>query len=99
MSVYNGEGYLRQAAHGILSQTFRSFEFIIVNDGSTDSPAEILQTFDDPRIRIIDNGRNLGLVASLNEGLRAARGVYIVRQDADDISLPGRLEAQVRFLD
>lgn len=99
MSVYNGECYLRQAVESILNQTFDDFEFIIVNDGSTDRTAEILRGFDDERMILIDNPDNIGLPRSLNKGLGMARGEYIARMDADDISLPTRLERQVYFLD
>jgi glycosyltransferase involved in cell wall biosynthesis len=99
MSVYNGERYLKKAVDSILNQTFRDFEFLIINDGSTDSAVEILKSFRDPRIKIINNKKNIGLTKSLNKGLRLARGEYIARQDADDISLPQRLEKQVEFLD
>lgn len=99
MSVYNGERYLREAVESILNQTFGDFEFIIVNDGSTDRTAEILRGFDDERMILIDNPHNIGLTRSLNKGLRMARGEYIARMDADDISLPMRLERQAIFLD
>ena len=99
MSVYIGERYLREAIDSILNQTFRDFEFLIINDGSTDSTVEILKSFKDPRIKIINNNKNIGLTKSLNKGLRLAGGEYIARQDADDISLPRRLEIQVAFLD
>ncbi len=100
MSVYNGEAYLAQAVESILNQTFPDFEFIILNDCSTDSTAEILQRYArrDSRIKILHNEQNLGLTASLNRGLRAAQGMYIARQDADDISLPTRFAEQVHFL-
>ncbi|MBI3986700.1 MAG: glycosyltransferase [Lentisphaerae bacterium] len=98
MSVYNGAQYLREAVDVILRQTFRDFEFLIVNDGSTDASAAILESFHDPRIRTIHNAANRGLTASLNIALRQARGVYIARQDADDISYPDRLAHQVEFL-
>jgi len=99
MSVYNGEKHLKEAVDSILSQTFRDFEFIIVNDGSTDRTAEILESYHDPRISIVNNERNIGLTKSLNEGLKLAKGKYIARMDADDISLPERLQKQVEFLD
>ncbi|MFH0976551.1 MAG: glycosyltransferase [Spirochaetota bacterium] len=99
MSVYNGDRYLREAIESILSQTFTDFEFLIVNDGSTDSSKDIILTYNDSRIRLIDNGHNLGLTASLNHGLDLAKGEYIARMDADDISLPERLEKQVAFMD
>jgi GT2 family glycosyltransferase len=99
MSVYNGEKYLREAVESILNQTFTDFEFLIINDGSTDKSIEILQSYNDPRIKIISNEKNLGLTKSLNKGLNVARGQYIARMDADDISDPYRLEKQVSFLD
>lgn len=98
MPVYNAEKYLREAINSILSQTYTNFEFIILNDGSTDSSAEIVRSYDDPRIVFIDNKKNAGLVAVLNQGLDLAHGEYIARMDSDDISLPKRFEKQVRFL-
>jgi len=73
MSVYNGEKYLREAIESILNQTFRDFEFIIINDGSTDKTSEILSSYNDPRIVIINNKRNIGLTKSLNKGLKMVR--------------------------
>lgn len=98
MSVYSGEKYLREAIDSILNQTFTDFEFLIINDGSTDRTAEILQSYDDPRIKIINNEKNMGLTKSLNKGLRMASGKYIARMDADDVSLSQRLEKEVNFL-
>lgn len=99
MTVYNGARYLREAVESILNQTFTDFEFIIVDDGSTDETPAILDGYHDPRIVRLCNGRNLGLMRSLNRGLEVARGVYIARQDADDCSYLIRLEHQVAFLD
>jgi GT2 family glycosyltransferase/radical SAM superfamily enzyme YgiQ (UPF0313 family)/SAM-dependent methyltransferase len=99
MSVYNGAAHLEEAVTSILQQTYANFEFIIVNDGSTDATGEILQKFDDCRIRMISNPANLGLTKSLNIGINAARGEYIARMDADDLSLPHRLERQLEFLE
>ncbi len=101
MAVYNGERYLREAVESILGQTFTDFEFIIIDDGSQDHSLSILQDLSqkDRRIRIIENRENLGLSASLNKGIRAARGEYIARMDADDISNPERFEKQVAFMD
>jgi glycosyltransferase involved in cell wall biosynthesis len=98
MSVYNGEKYLKKAVDSILKQTYKDFEFLIINDGSSDRTSKILKSYKDHRIKIIDNKKNMGLTRSLNKGLRLARGEYIARQDADDISLPRRLEKQVAFL-
>ena len=99
MSAYNGARYLRDAIESILGQTFTNFEFLIINDCSTDRSGEILRGFRDPRIRIINNEKNIGLTRSLNRGLTQARGQYIARLDADDISHPERLAKQVRHLD
>ncbi|MGB1249601.1 MAG: glycosyltransferase family 2 protein, partial [Candidatus Promineifilaceae bacterium] len=101
MSVYNGSTYLEAAIESILNQTFSEFEFLIIDDGSTDESLSILQHYAriDPRIRLICNNQNKGLTKSLNIGLKQARGRYIARQDADDISLPTRLEKQIAFLD
>jgi len=99
MPVYNGQDYLCQAIESILSQTFTDFEFIIIDDGSTDNSFHIMQTYKDPRIVMIRNETNLNLVASLNKGLNVAKGKYIARMDADDISLPERLARQVEFMD
>ena len=99
MSAYNGEKYLREAIDSILGQTFKDFEFLIINDGSTDKTGEILKSYNDPRIKIINNNKNIGLTKSLNKGLRLAKGEYIARQDADDISMPERLKKEVEFLE
>jgi glycosyltransferase involved in cell wall biosynthesis len=99
MSVYNGERYLQEAIDSILTQTFTNFEFIIINDGSTDSSRDIIHSYSDPRIRLIDNPENIGLTKSLNRGLSLAKGHYVARQDADDRSHSERLQKQVAFLD
>lgn len=99
MSVFNGEKYLNEAVDSILAQTFKDFEFLIIDDASTDRTPEILRSYGDPRIRIITNEENLGLTKSLNKGLALTRGEYIARMDADDISHPKRLERQVNYLD
>jgi len=99
MSVYNGEKYLHEAIDSILNQTYKNFEFLIMNDASTDSSREIILSYDDPRIILVDNERNLGLASSLNKGIYLAKGEYIARMDADDISLSHRLQTQVDFMD
>jgi glycosyltransferase involved in cell wall biosynthesis/GT2 family glycosyltransferase len=99
MSVYNDEKYLKEAVESILNQTYSDFEFIIVNDGSTDNTKKILHQFSDPRIKIINNEKNIGLTKSLNIALKSARGEYIARMDGDDISHPLRFEKQVAFLE
>ncbi|MFO0971601.1 MAG: glycosyltransferase [Candidatus Saccharimonadales bacterium] len=97
MSVYNDMHYVGRAIESILNQTFRDFEFIIINDGSTDTSREIIESYKDPRITII-NQKNHGLVYSLNKGIREAKGAFIARQDSDDASEPIRLQTQVDFL-
>lgn len=99
MSVYNGEAFVDQAVDSILAQTYGDFEFIIVDDGSTDRTRSILEGYTDPRIVPLRNERNIGLTRSLNRALHVARGAYIARQDADDASLPQRLERQVAYMD
>lgn len=98
MSVYNGEKYLSEAVESILNQTFKDFEFLIINDASTDNTRKILKSYKDSRIKIITNKKNLGLTKSLNKGLEIAKGEYIARQDADDISAPERLDKQYHYL-
>lgn len=99
MSVYNGEKYIKEAIDSILFQTFKDFEFLIINDGSTDRTAEIIRSYSDQRIKIHKNKENFGLTKSLNIGLKLARGEYIIRQDADDISMSERLEKELDFLE
>ncbi len=99
MPVYNGEKFLRKAIDSILTQTYDNFEFIIVNDGSTDKTSEILESYKDCRIKVLKNEINKGVIFSLNRGIRYSTGAYIVRMDADDISLPKRIEKQVNFME
>jgi glycosyltransferase involved in cell wall biosynthesis len=99
MSVFNGEKFLHQAIESILSQSFTNFEFLIIDDGSTDRSQEIILSYNDDRIRLICNRQNIGLTKSLNRGLAESQGEYIARMDADDISLPKRLERLVGYLD
>jgi glycosyltransferase involved in cell wall biosynthesis len=99
MAVYNGEKYIRPTILSILNQTFKDFEFVIVDDASTDSTTEIIKSFEDPRIILHSNNDNLGQTKSLNIGLHLARGKYIARTDAGDVSLPRRLEKQVAHLE
>jgi glycosyltransferase involved in cell wall biosynthesis len=99
LPVYNAEKYIGYAIDSILNQTFTEYEFIIVNDGSTDSTEKIILEYSnkDSRIRVITR-ENKGLVTSLNEGIAEARAGLIARMDADDIALPERLEEQVKFM-
>ncbi len=98
MCVYNAAPYLSAAIQSILDQTYPDFEFLIINDGSTDESREIISSYADSRIRVIDQ-QNLGLTKSLNRGLDSARGDYIARMDADDVSFSDRLSRQVAYLD
>src|SRR5690606_1322307 len=99
MAVHDGERYVREGIGSLLAQTFGDFELIVVDDGSTDRTAEVARSIADPRVRLVSNGRNLGLAASLNRGLELARGELVARRDVDDVSCPTRLELQIAFLD
>jgi len=100
MPVYNAELFLHEAIRSILDQSYRNIEFIIINDGSTDKSVDIIKLFlsDDDRIIFI-NRNNKGMVQSLNEAIFISKGKYIARMDADDISLNGRINKQVEFLE
>src|ERR1043165_9221040 len=99
MPVHDGERYVGEAIESVLAQRWRDFEFLIVDDGSTDRTAEVIASYRDPRIRVLTNGARLGLPRSLNRGLDAATSPLIARQDADDRSHPGRLGEQLAFFD
>ena len=100
MPTYNTEAaMLKEAVESILNQTFRDFEFIIIDDGSTDESPEYLRSLTDPRVRIIRNDVNQGIARSLNRGMRMASGKYIARMDSDDISFPMRFEIQYAFME
>lgn len=98
MAVHNGMPYLKAAVKSILSQTYKDFEFIIIDDASSDKSWIFLKSLKDKRIKLLKNWKNLGLASSLNKGLKIASGQYIARMDADDISLPKRFEKQELFL-
>ena len=98
MPFYNAAPYLAEAIRSILDQTFTDFEFILINDGSTDESESVVKSFNDSRINYFSNDENKGLVYSLNKGLSAAQGAFIARMDGDDISLPDRLEKQFNYL-
>lgn len=100
MAAYNAERYLKLAVDSILAQTFEDFEFVIVNDGSTDETTSILRQYAqaDDRIVLIEQ-ENLALIRALNAGLAKCRGELIARMDADDIALPQRFAEQVKFLE
>jgi len=99
LPVYNAEAFIGEAVKSVLEQTYTDFELLIINDGSTDSSKAIIQSFNDPRIRLVENEKNLRLIATLNKGIDLARGKYIARMDADDISMPERLERQFQFME
>ncbi len=97
MPAYNTEKYIAAAIRSVLNQTFKDFELLIINDGSTDSSADIIQSFHDPRIVVVEQV-NAGIAVALNTGIQLARGEFIARFDADDICYPHRLESQFNFL-
>jgi glycosyltransferase involved in cell wall biosynthesis len=99
MPAYNAEEYIDDAIQSILNQSFRDFEFLIINDGSNDRTEQIILENSDTRIKYHKNDKNLGLIKSLNLGFKIAQGKYIVRMDADDISAPNRLYKQYEFME
>ncbi len=99
MPVYNTERHIREAIDSILNQTYINFEFVIINDGSKDESASVINSYKDSRIKLITNSDNKGLIYSLNYGISQCTGKYIVRMDADDISLPERIFEQVKFME
>ena len=98
MSAYNTEEFVAEAVESVLQQSFREFELLIFDDKSTDSSLNILQSFKDPRIRLVKNDENLGLTRNLIQGMHMARGEFVARMDADDICLPHRLAVQVSYM-
>lgn len=100
MPVYNAEKYLDEAIRSILNQTYANFEFIIINDGSTDASLEIIKKYQKNENRIVlINRENRGIISSLNEGIDRSKGKYIARMDADDINIPGRFEKQILLME
>ncbi|MCP3967401.1 MAG: glycosyltransferase family 2 protein [Lentisphaerae bacterium] len=97
--VYNRELHIAQAIESILEQSFKDFELIIINDGSSDRTEEVILGFESPQIRYYKNEHNLGIPATRNKGLRLARGKYLVLLDSDDIALPNRLQVQVGYME
>lgn len=98
MTVYNGAEYLNASVQSIINQTFEEFEFLIINDCSTDDSTKIIESFNDKRIVVYDNEKNIGQTKSLNIGLKLAKGRYIARIDADDVALPKWLEKLVNYI-
>lgn len=99
MPVYNCEQYVRRSVAAVINQRFTDFEFIIINDGSTDRTKELLQAFRDNRIRYFENESNCGIVRTLNRGIGLARGKYIMRTDADDVSFPDMIGSLVDYME
>ncbi|MDF2633460.1 MAG: glycosyl transferase family 2 [Pelosinus sp.] len=99
MPVHNGSLYLCDAIDSILGQTYHNFEFLIIDDGSTDNTADIISSYKDGRIRVIKNDTNIGISKALNIGIQNARGRYIARMDCDDVSRSDRLYKQVLFME
>ncbi|RDV10665.1 glycosyltransferase family 2 protein [Pontibacter diazotrophicus] len=98
MLVFNGEKYLNEAIESVLTQTFKDFELIIINDGSTDKSIDIISSYSDKRIRLLDNKNNSGIPYCRNIGLNLAKGEFLTWSDCDDINLPDRFEKQIDFL-
>ncbi|MFP6730777.1 MAG: glycosyltransferase family A protein [Alphaproteobacteria bacterium] len=96
---YNREVYVREAIDSILAQSFTDYELLVIDDGSSDGSCEAVLAYDDERIRLIRNGRNLGIAATRNAAVARARGVYLAFLDSDDIARADRLAKQVAFLD
>jgi glycosyltransferase involved in cell wall biosynthesis len=99
MPVYNAEVYLREAIDSILAQSYRNLEFIIINDGSTDTSKDIIFSYTDPRIRYLENEQNMGIIRTKNKAIDFATGHYIATLDGDDIATPDRIEKQVHFME
>ncbi len=99
MPMHNEEKHVGEAIESILNQTYENFEFLIIDDGSIDKSPEIVLSYKDPRIQYLKNKKNIGISNTLNRGLTLAKGKYIFRMDADDLSLPTRMEKQVQFME
>lgn len=99
MPVYNSRKHIDEAVNSILMQTYKDFEFLIIDDCSSDGTLEYLKKLEDPRIRLVTHSKNMGLVYSLNEGLNLANGEYIARMDGDDISATHRFERQLLYME
>src|SRR3989338_1379355 len=98
ITVFNGEKYLNECIDSVLNQSFEDFEFLIIDDKSTDGSLKIIKSYADKKIRIIENHKNFGQVKSLNIGLDSARGEYVARLDQDDVMIKDRLAKQLDFL-
>lgn len=99
MSMYNTPlEQLKSSIESILKQTYKCFEFLIIDDGASKECVDLVKSYDDNRINLIHNETNLGLEKSLNKGLKLAKGKYIIRMDTDDIAYPNRIEKQIDFI-
>jgi glycosyltransferase involved in cell wall biosynthesis len=96
--IYNAGQYLKLAIDSVLQQSYENFELLLVNDGSTDNSLEIIRSYTDPRIKVVNDGSNKGLIFRLNEMVQLSKGQYFARMDADDLMLPNRLEKQVQLI-
>ena len=96
--IYNAEKHLKESIQSVLNQTYSNFELLLMNDGSSDNSMDIIRSFNDSRITIIDDKTNRGLIYRLNQSIEMARGEYYARMDADDIMLPSRIESQLLYM-
>lgn len=99
MPVYNSEQYIREALESILNQTYQNLDILLVDDGSTDRSVEIIKSYQDTRIRLIQNEKNMGIPYTRNVGLKEAKGKYIAIMDSDDIAVSNRIERQIQYLE
>ncbi|MBW5446516.1 glycosyltransferase [Cohnella sp. CFH 77786] len=99
MPTYNSANYIEESVNSMLNQTFQDFELLIIDDGSQDGTWQYLERLNNPRVRLVRHLENKGVVYSLNEGIGLSTGIYIARMDADDVSVPHRLERQIAYLD
>ncbi|MFN8713360.1 MAG: glycosyltransferase family 2 protein, partial [Bacteroidota bacterium] len=99
LPVYNAARFLAQTIESILAQTFTDFELLVINDGSSDASMDVVRRFQDKRIRIVENPKNMGVIETRNRGAELSRGRYSALMDADDLAHPNRLEKQLRFLE
>lgn len=98
MPVFNAERYLKAAIDSVLNQTFQNIELLLINDGSTDGSKHLIESYLDPRIRLLDNGANRGLIYSRNRGLAEAKGHMVALLDSDDVAIPDRIALQYDYM-
>jgi glycosyltransferase involved in cell wall biosynthesis len=97
-TVFNGKEFLKEAIESTLNQTYKNFDFLIIDDCSLDNSVSIIKSYDDPRIKLVRNNKNLGTAETINKALSLIDSKYVVRLDQDDVSLPNRIEEQIRYL-